>query len=218
MMTWQTVSPTPVPAAFVEKNGSKMRPLSLSAIPTPVSSTVTAISEEPATMPDVTLSTERTVGDGGHRLQRVGDQIQKHLMQLTAVGKDRWKVIVQVRFHDHALKAQFKIDRGEHIPNDFVHVKQLPVVRAFLEHRSNAANDLAYPPPLRDNVRKHGAHFFQVRFGFRQLAQARVSALASTAVSGWLISCPIEAAIASMAICRAWRAPRRWMDALARFA
>ena len=39
-----------------------------------------------------------TAGNGAHRLQRVGDQIQEHLMQLTAIGEYRRKVIVQVRF------------------------------------------------------------------------------------------------------------------------
>ena len=50
-------------------------------------------------------------------------------MHLTAVAKDRWKVIIQVRIDDHLVKAQFEFDRGEYFPNDSIQVQRLPIVR-----------------------------------------------------------------------------------------
>ena len=59
-----------------------------------------------------------TIGYRAHRLDRVRDQIQENLLQLTSIGQNSWEPRSQRRRDEDALSTQIEVEDREHFANE----------------------------------------------------------------------------------------------------
>ncbi len=108
-------SPVPFPCSFVVKKGSNSRARVAASIPVPVSATL-SLAYEPGLALDVRdgarlvelqlVEAHRQPPAAGHRIARVDDEVQHHLLDLRGIGQDHHR-----GRRSHQLEFDFRPDQ-----------------------------------------------------------------------------------------------------------
>src|SRR3981189_187938 len=71
----------------------------------------------------------------GHRIDGVGDQVDKHLLQLNSIARYLWYLVIQLGFDLYPVLLQILPHQGQRFPDEIVEVHRgsFPVI--FLEER-----------------------------------------------------------------------------------
>ncbi len=130
----------------------------------------------------------------GHRIDGVGDQVDKHLLQLNSIAGYLWHLLVQLGFDLYPVLVQILPHQGERFPDEIVDVHRGPFPVILLEECPDAFNHLARAMAVSDNLLECLLRFVQI--GLRPVEETQACIRAPWA---------IVAATASPVISRASR-------------
>src|ERR1700732_562094 len=88
---------------------------------------------------------------GRHRIDRVRDQVQKHLLQLDSISSYLRYLCIRLGLDQYPVPLQIAARQGEGFGDDFVDVERSSVPDVLLEDRPNASDHRSSPMTVRDN-------------------------------------------------------------------
>ena len=100
--------------------------------------------------------------DAAHRLDRVHDQVEKHLLQLDAIPRHARQRPVELGPKNDVVAAQLVLRERDDVENLAVDVEQLHARQLALRERADSRDDLARPLAVGGDVVERRARFRNV--------------------------------------------------------
>src|SRR3984893_3587261 len=112
----------------------------------------------------------------GHRIDGVGDQVDKHLLQLNSIARYLRYLFIQLGFDLYPVLLQILPHQGERFPDEIVEVHRgsFPVI--LLEERPNTFHNLARAMAVGDNLLECLLRFVQIGLRSIEETQAGIGA------------------------------------------
>src|SRR6267378_7016460 len=89
---------------------------------------------------------------GRHRIDRVGDQVQKHLLQLDSISSYLRQLCTRLGLDQYPVLLQIAARQGEGFPDEVVDVERSSVAGVLLEDRPNAFDHRSRAMAISDDL------------------------------------------------------------------
>jgi hypothetical protein len=146
-----------------------------------------------------------TVLDQFHCLDPIDKQVEKQLLQLHAITRHWRQILSGLRLHGDALSRGLAFQQAEHLADNLIQI-EIQIELSFLEghlleESADAPHYFSCLLTVANNPFRSFLCFSHTRRLGCEPAQAGL-AVATTAASGWLVSCEMEAANSpTVAVC-----------------
>ncbi|MNL01015.1 hypothetical protein D3C87_1214680 [compost metagenome] len=102
------------------------------------------------------------VADAAHRLQRVDDQVEQHLLQFDTIALDVRQAVRQRRLHRGQALGGFATGQFHHLADCRVHVHRLLAGRRLLDQLADAPEHIARPVGVLDDAGQRLPHLVDI--------------------------------------------------------
>ena len=97
-----------------------------------------------------------------HRLDRIHDQIQEHLLQMNRISRNRGEARPQICLDGGGSAEQVGMQKPQHLQDNLVDIYGAPVLLAFANEAMDAVNELSRPPRIGENIVQQLSEHFQI--------------------------------------------------------
>src|ERR1700730_2617186 len=111
---------------------------------------------------------------GGHRVDGVGDQVQKHLLQLDSVSSYLRYLCIRLGLDQYPVPLQIAARQGGGFPDEVGDVERSSVSGVLLEHGTNASDHRPRAMAISDDPRECRLRFLDIWHRAIKPAQARI--------------------------------------------
>src|SRR5690606_18556598 len=159
-MDFAIASPRPIPSCFVVKNASNTFESASGA--TPLSGVrhddLDAVVDTARIQQEPTFLHVATV----HRVHRVQEKTEQHLLKANAIGSDRRQRVLELRLDQDAPTLCLTAEEAQRVVRDVVHVERMEQKRALAHEPADPLDDVGGPASRADDVAQylaeHPAH------------------------------------------------------------
>ncbi len=109
-----------------------------------------------------------------HRIDRVGDQVQKHLLQLDSISSYLRQLCIRLGLHQYPVPLQIAARQGEGFPDEVVDVERSSAPGVLLEDRPNASDHGSRAMAISDDLLECRLRFIEIGRRAIKPAQARI--------------------------------------------
>ena len=85
------------------------------------------------------------IGDGGHRLYGILDQVDKHLLQLRSDRSNEGQILCQMAANSNRMVLQLVLQNPKYPMHDLINIDDFPLPGVFAEEESDALKHLGRP-------------------------------------------------------------------------
>src|SRR3982075_3502485 len=111
---------------------------------------------------------------GRHRIDRVRDQVQKHLLQLDSISSYLRYLCIRLGLDQYPVPLQIAVRQGEGFPDEVVDVERSSVPGVLLEDRPNASDHRSRAMAISDDLLECRLRFIEIGHRAIKPAQARI--------------------------------------------
>jgi len=111
---------------------------------------------------------------GRHGIDRVRDQVQKHLLQLDSISSYLRYLCIRLGLDQYPMPLQIAARQGNGFPDEVVDVEQSSVPGLLLEHGTNASDHRPRAMAISDDPRECRLRFLDIGHRAIKPAQARI--------------------------------------------